>query len=127
VPDYNQIAKTAYRLVSNAGLSCVVESKKARSVDKIEGTVVDGSITREDAKIVFLPASNGTIQNFEQRLKEDFVKGRARYAIMAAKDVTPPEISDEVVVGSDRYSVVGSTPLDPAGTPLIYPLGLRKI
>lgn len=127
MPDYAKTAQKAEALIAKFGSDCTIISKRDRVVDKIEGTVVEGPETRSEAKIAFFPATSSTINSFEKRLREDFVTGRARYAICSAVGIVDPKIGDLVDAVGETYSVIGITPLAVTSTSILHNLGLRKV
>lgn len=75
---------------------------------------------------VVLPASNGTIEAFDNRLKDDpTVKQRFRFVILAGKGLSfIPEAGDVLETAEGFYRVLGSTPLNPNGAQaILYNVG----
>tara|TARA_R110000822_G_scaffold11698_10_gene42484 strand:- start:89 stop:481 length:393 start_codon:yes stop_codon:yes gene_type:complete len=126
--DYADAANTALELIAEFGGTGKLVQYDGQSVDPITSVVIPGTLVQTDITLVFLPATNGTILGFEERLKQDFVSGKAKFVIVSAKGVPLPRIGDKLIADESgiTYSVAGATPLDPAGTPVIYNIGLRQ-
>ena len=118
------------------------ESTAARLIDKFGETVnllrydatydpVTGQTSSEvsqitEATLVSLPASQGTVEAFDNRTKEAFIKGKLRFFIVAAKNLSfLPLPGDYISFESALWEIMGSTPLNPAGTALIFRVGAQ--
>lgn len=66
---------------------------------------------------VVLPASQGTISNFDNQILKDPERLRSfRYLILAAKGLTfEPKANDVLRCFEGLYRLLGATPLNPAG------------
>ena len=124
---YADLQNTAVELLAEFGTTGQLVQKASRAVDPLLSTVSNDGDTSYPIVLAILPATNGTILGFEERLRDDFVSGKAKFAIIAAKDVPLPEIGDKVVISGVTHTVAGATPVDPTGVEaVIYNVGLRK-
>lgn len=128
-PLYTKLAATATRLMGVYGRS-VTFSRYAPTVTGTTGNVTKGTATNTStASVVVLPASKGTIEAFDNRLESLTLAGKTiRYLKVAASSITfEPKSLDEVSMDSVTWQVLGCTPVNPAGTPLVYGVGLVKL
>ena len=118
------------------------ESTAARLIDKFGETVnllrydatydpVTGQTSSEvsqitEATLVSLPASQGTVESFDNKTKEAFIQGKLRFFIVAAKNLSfLPLPGDYINFESALWEIMGSTPLNPAGTTLMFRVGAQ--
>lgn len=75
---------------------------------------------------VVLPASNGTIEAFDNRILNDPAQRRSfRFVILAAKQLTlVPQAGDILQTAEGLYRLLGATPLNPNGQgAILYNVG----
>ena len=128
-PLYTKLAATATRLMGIYGRS-VTFNRYAPSVVGTTGVTTKGSATNTStASVVVLPASKGTVEAFDNRLEFLTLAGKTLlYIKIAASSITfEPKSLDEVSMDSLTWQVLGCTPVNPAGTPLVYGVGLVKL
>lgn len=83
-----------------------------------------------------LPASKGTIEAFDNRLEGgSLIDERLRYVLMSTvmkrtseegPAAIEPRSTDVLVFDGSDWTVLGCTPLNPAGKPVLYPMGVRR-
>lgn len=83
-----------------------------------------------------LPASKGTIEAFDNRLEGGtLIDENLRYVLMAPQIVRTSETGDDNVTphsgdvlefDGDKWTVLGNTPLNPAGTIVLHQMGVRR-
>jgi hypothetical protein len=126
---YTKLAATASRLMGIYGRS-VTFYRYAPSIVGSTGTTTKGAATNTStASAVVLPASKGTVEAFDNRLENGSLVGRElRYIKVAAASITfEPKSLDEMSMDGSTWEVLGCTPVNPAGTPLVYGVGVAKI
>ena len=124
--DYIAAQKTALRLIAKFGHATSLARVTGESYDPVTGAASGGSNTVTDATVVSLPASGETVQAFDNRFKEDLKRGKIRFFYIAAKDLGfEPQPGDVLLFEGSTWDLAGSTPLNPAGTPLYYTVGVR--
>jgi hypothetical protein len=125
--DYAAAAETARKLIESFG--------SLSTINRFSDTpnVVAGSVARVVTKTqrlpaVILPASGGTLEAFDVRFMSDVKDSTdVRFSLVAAKGSTfQPEPKDEVTILGQVWQVMGCTPLNINGTPLIYSVGLKR-
>ncbi len=86
-------------------------------------------------RVAMLPASKGTIEAFDIRLDENLIMDNVRYGIMEARMTkiegpsdpasVVPNPTDQFEVNGELLTIIGSTPLNPAGIPVYFPFAGR--
>lgn len=129
--NYPASAKTALALIKKFGGDITIARKVGGDYDPVEGEVVGDSLEQTSGvfKGVVLPASKGTLEAFDIRLEDGLTVDQVRFIILAAKDAPfRPEGTDTIEGLEGRnWIILGSTPLAPAGVPVIYKVGARLI
>lgn len=129
--DYDDAAETALELILEFGQPATLTRTETIGDpwDAIEGESSTYAVT-----IAVLPASKGTVEAFDIRLDENLIMANLRFAYMAVQMVKvegtgPDEITpypgDILRYGETAVTLLGSTPLNPAGTPVYYPVAGR--
>lgn len=127
---YEQSAATALSLITRFGQSLAI--RRVSNVPNIATgeatpTNTDGTITAVvlPAKTTGLNALAGDLDN--QALVEAVIKGKGRFLLVAASGAPfAPDADDRVTFESASWRVLGSTPLNPAGTPIVYKVGMIR-
>jgi hypothetical protein len=123
---YDNMAETALSLLSQFGQSVTIK-RETNTIDPITGVTstvtVTGSFTAINP-----PASGGTVEAFDNRLGGEaaLLYENLRFLIIAASGAPfEPRANDLVQMGGVWYTVLGMTPISPAGTPLVYKVGMK--
>lgn len=73
---------------------------------------------------IVLPASKGSVEAFDNRRDELLMaKKILRFVKVAALGCFEPLAMDELVFDSKKWEVLGCTPVNPSGEPLVYGIG----
>lgn len=125
--DYAGIRDEAQAILAEFGFDMTVK-RYADSSDAVAGTVSRVLQAQQQLTAVILPASQGTLEAFDVRFMSDVLESTdVRFTIMSAKGATfTPEPKDVVEYYDGIWQVMGCTPLNVAGIPIIYSVGLRK-
>lgn len=124
--NYQNAQKTALRLIGQFGQS-VKLVRVSGDYDPVSGAPSNETLTTTDATVVSLPASGGTVQAFDNKFKEDLKKGKIRFFYIAAAGLEfQPEGGDLLLFEGGVWDVSGGTPLNPAGTPVLFTVGCRS-
>lgn len=123
---YTQDRNDAYTDILEAGVLASI-SRVTSSYDETEGQETITAVQTDTVAVVNLPASESLAQQFENRIIEDYKKGKVRFFLVAAKGLTfEPESGDLLFFNSKVWELDGATPLDPDGTtPIIYNIAVR--
>lgn len=127
--NYASAAASAARMIRKAGTSAMLQRTVAGTYNPATDTTTGGRTDSYPCRVVILPASKGTIEAFDTRWEgEALIETNLRSVLMAAKGLPiAPGPGDFLVVGSETWKVIGSTPLAPDGTTAIfYRLGVRR-
>lgn len=121
---YEQNAELALNLVRQYGTTVTLIRYK-HVTDDVAGTVASEVDLTGPAAALNLPASAGTIQAFDNRaLNAALGTANIRYFLMAAKGAPFEPRPQDIILYADReWQILGSTPLNPAGVPLLYKIG----
>lgn len=126
--DYAAIREEAKAILEEFGNSMTVK-RYADSADPVAGTVNRVLSQQQSLTAVILPASQGTLEAFDVRFMSDVLEGTdVRFAIMSASGSSfTPGPKDVVEFWEDgQWQVMGCTPLNAAGIPVIFSVGLKR-
>ena len=123
--NYTAAETTAARLIDKFGETVNLLRYDA-TYDPVTGQTSSEVSQITEATLVSLPASNGTVEPFDNQMKEAFIQGKLRFFIVAAKNLSfLPLPGDYISFESALWEIIGSTPLNPAGTALIFRVGAQ--
>tara|TARA_R110001632_G_scaffold171075_1_gene290248 strand:- start:502 stop:903 length:402 start_codon:yes stop_codon:yes gene_type:complete len=123
--NYAAAETTAARLIDKFGETVNVLRYDA-TYDPVTGQTSSEVSQITEATLVSLPASQGTVEAFDNRTKEALIQGKLRFFIVAAKNLSfLPLPGDYISFESALWEIMGSTPLNPAGTALIFRVGAQ--
>lgn len=120
-------------LISSFGFSSATLRKLTRSYSPTTGAA---STTSSDTTVSFLdvPKRFGQGRGGVQFTKVFSVEQLANFqktGILSAKELAvasvTPELGDRLILGSETFKIEGLTPLAPAGTPVLFYLGLVEV
>lgn len=116
MPNYVQIQDTALRLIQDAGQVLQFSRKISNNHDPITGSSED-TFLQGDFTVAIFPISKDSDIALEEGLRSEQV----RSLLVAAKEA-PFELQglDICVFENKQWVVIGCTPLNPAGIPLVY-------
>ena len=122
--DYNNAQKTAKNLLTKFGQ--VVDLVRANSsYDPVTGAENNLSKQTTKATVVVLPAGMSS-SSFDNKFKEQLKKAKGRFFYVAAKGLAfTPEAGDYFEFEGGNWELAGSTPLNPAGTPVLFTVGAK--
>lgn len=125
---YSDMAATALEMITEYG-SPVTFTRTAVTVSLTAGTVTAGASTTATGYAIVLPASKGTIEAFDNRLEQlALAKRRLRYLKVAAQGLSfEPQALDKLSLLGSTWEVLGCTPINPTGTPLVYGVGVVEL
>ena len=126
--DYAAIREEAKAILEEFGNSMTVK-RYADSADPVAGTVNRVLSQQQSLTAVILPASQGTLEAFDVRFMSDVLEGAdVRFTIMSASGSSfTPGPKDVVEFWEDgQWQVMGCTPLNVAGIPVIFSVGLKR-
>ena len=114
---YNQLAKTAAKLLARRGAPITFSRTTGGSIDPVTGVVVPGTTA------TFTPV--GIIKNFPDALI-DGTRIQTSDKIVVSDASFEPAMTDTVSIESQDWSIVKITANAPAGLPLSYTTQVRR-
>lgn len=152
--DYEEAARDALEIITEFGSGMRVKRIKTVA-NKVTETVEQTVVVDHVFQGVILPASQGTLEAFDVRFAADLMNHTdTRFAILAAHgsplvdvevsmdsttqdnwsstmvvpptEVFTPRPTDILEFWEGTFVVLGCTPLNVNGTPVIYSVGLRR-
>lgn len=124
--DYAKAQNTALALIGKFGQVTSFARITVGTYDPVTGDPTDLSVQMDSVTVVSLPASGGTVQAFDNRFTEDLRKGKVRFFYVAAKGMTlEPQPGDLLYFEGALWELAGATPLNPAGTPVLFTFGCK--
>lgn len=125
--NYAKSATTALNLIKKFGQKVPI-SRFNKTADPVLMTETETLIASGNLDAVVLPASKGTIEAFDNRILEALTTGKLRFMIAAAKGAPlAPQPNDVIQLEGYYWALLGSTPLAPAGVPVIYKFGVIRM
>lgn len=126
---YDNMAGVALAKITQFGRDITITRRVVTASDPAAGTVSQSIESIGTLKVLILPASKGTVEAFDNRLEGGtLIDERLRFIIAAAKGASfEPKSLDEVQFDGGKWLVLGCTPLSPAGVPLLYKMGVKKL
>ncbi|MGL6008381.1 MAG: hypothetical protein ACRC1D_02915 [Culicoidibacterales bacterium] len=115
---------TALRLIKDAGQKLFFQRLTSNNLDPVLGTN-NNLIQADEFTVVVLPGSK---KDFEIYLEDGIRTDQVRFLLVAAKDA-PFELrgGDQCNFENKLWVVMGCTPLNPAGIPIIYKVGMKLV
>ena len=125
---YSDLASVANDLLTQYGQT-VALTRTTKSTDPITGVQTDVLTTASTCSGIVLPASKGTLEAFDNRLESGSLAGKdVRFLKLAAEDLAfEPRPNDVATFASSDWLVLGCTQVNPAGTALVYGIGVVKL
>lgn len=134
---YEAMRAKAASLIKDKGRAITIKryGKANTAADLLNGTVTRPLLQTIILRGATLPASAGTLEAFDVRFMEDVSAGTdVRFAIVAAQDDTGvpaaflPGPGDEAEIAGETgtWLLMGNTPLNVDGTPVIFSIGFRR-
>jgi hypothetical protein len=126
--NYAQLAQNVDAQLADKG-QLVTVKRYAPSRNSSTGAVTKGSASlTSTVAAVEVPVTQGLIQSFTVRLDEDALTAKTSRAFKLSPLLSfEPAPRDEVTLADGTvWPVTGCTFVNPAGTPLIYTIGIAK-
>lgn len=124
---YDEMADMALEMLAEFGRVIQLSRTVGGDYDPDTGTT-GGSTESENATVVILPASNGTVQAFDIRYENGtLIEQNLRALTIAAKDLAwVPIAGDKATFDGSDWTFIGCTPVNPAGTPVVYKAAVKR-
>lgn len=127
---YTQSAATALSLIKRFGQVLPIK-RVTNTPDPVTGDATAVNVTGNLTAVV-LPAKasslNAVAGELDNAIVEALTKGKVRFILAAAANATfAPDADDVLTFEGASWRVLGSTPLSPAGIPLVYKIGAMRV
>ena len=121
---YDRMAATALRLIAQFGQPVTLRDTVAGEYDPIAGGTTPGTVTEQTGSCILQDysaqeagAANMAGSNIQMNDKK---------ILIAAKGLTPPTLSTQVIADGHTWTAVNIKEINPAGTPLVYEIQGRR-
>lgn len=124
---YDRMQATALRLLTKFGREVQFSRTTGAAYDPATGTS-GGSVEQQSAIVVVQQASAGTIEAFDIKFEDGtLIEANIRGLMIAAKGLGwMPVAGDKATFDGSDWTFIGCTPVNPAGTPLVYKASVRR-
>lgn len=121
---YTRAAATTLRLITDKGQDITLSKPDGGTFDPALGKYTSTTPgTSGTAKGVVVPLTKLA----DNRYLSELVEGKLRRVLVAASGAPfEPEAGDIATFDSEDWEVFGCTPVDPAGTPVLYKMEVRR-
>lgn len=119
--NYTALAATALRLIKENGQALPFTRTPDTAFEAGTGVVTKGTPVVQTIQCLPIPATSIFVGAFDDKKREDYITGKTRFFIVAAKDlVFTPAVGDLLTFEGTLWETSGVTPLNPAGVPILY-------
>lgn len=115
---YGDLASTASRLLAQFGSAVTIKRETGDSIDPVTGAFTAG----ETSSLT----TNGLTTAITKEDREAFGEAQGNDRILILDDSQAPQEGDRVQVGAEDWQIVRIQETNPAGTPLVYRVLIRK-
>ena len=134
MPNYGKTALSAFKSIKKNGLAITLSRAEILDAyDPVAGEAVNPqAAVSYNTFAVVLPATVARFRGIDNKLTDDLILQKARYLLAPAlcADLTAmvePIPEDRIEFSGQTWKVLGCSPLNPAGTALIYQIGVLLI
>lgn len=121
---YGKLAESSLKLIESKGMALVVSKAETGVFDPTTGRYTSTTAGESNTvQGVVVPLTKVE----DNRFMQDLVEGKLRKVVVAAKGMTfEPQSGCRVNDGTYDYEVISSVPVNPAGTPIIHIMQVRR-
>lgn len=126
---YDRLAATTARLFAQYGREMTF-TRVPKTANGTTGAVTAGAATTTKGKVIRAPIDTApSAEAFDSKLEDGSLAGRevAYLKVAALGMVFAPAALDTVSFDGTTWQVLGCTPINPAGTPIVYGVGVVKL
>jgi hypothetical protein len=116
--DYAATAATALRLLAQFGTTATVTRTTGSANTDGDGLTGTGSTTFS-VTLLSVPASGGTVEAFDDRMRELYVRGKLRFFICQPAAGSAVQDGDTLPWDGETYRVSGATTVKPDGSTML--------
>lgn len=118
--DYSSAAATAVRLLQQYGAPTTL-TKKANTV----ASAAAGTVTKVETPYTVIAAVLPYSGARDEKFSDALIWGKLATVLVAANGARPA-VGDDIAVDGGPASVIGVTPIAPAGVPVLYTCSVQK-
>ncbi len=127
--DYEANAELALRLIRENGRQLPMTRQVGGTYDPVAGSVSGGTVDAWEIPGIILPATFRSMVGLDNGRLEDgsLTLANARKILAAAKgSLHEPSPDDVITFDGSSWRVLACVPLSPAGTAIIYKIGVMR-
>ncbi len=121
--DYSRAAAASLKMLTAFGKTATLRSTTPGEYDTATSTVSGPTISDESRKIVLLPYDR--LRSGELARDNSSIRSIEVRCLMEANG-SAPSLSDTIVEGANTWTIIEIKGLNPAGTPVLYDMVLRR-
>jgi len=114
---YTEMAAVANDLLSEFGASITLKRTTPGTLDPVTG--IESSASTANL------TTTGIVKTYATKLI-DGTRIQAGDRLLILDDTQVPDMTDQVLIGAEYWNIIDIMPVDPAGTPLVYFVQVRK-
>jgi hypothetical protein len=119
---YDDMTGTVLEMLSEFGQPVVIQQQGPKTVNANGVTVPSNPTAMTAMGCLF----DYTFRNYgNEVVKGELVQSADKQLYMTATPV-PPQVQDRVIVGGNSWAIVNIKQINPAGTPVMYELWLKR-
>ncbi|SEB99913.1 hypothetical protein SAMN05216205_1197 [Pseudomonas mohnii] len=125
---YDEMAQMTLDMMAEFGRPLTLRRTIAGKYDTSIGKNRPGVVEEQVITTIVRPASQGTVQAFDQKFQEGtLIESNIRALKIAAKGMLwPPAPGHVVILDGEEWKVIGVTPVSPAGIDLLYSASVMR-
>lgn len=120
---YDEMADVAHELLLEFGMSIVLRRVTPGAYDPATGTSAETTADQPATGALFDYDLRSSGQGFEP---ETLIQAGDKQCLLSPDGVTEPQPGDFIVDGTALWTIINAKAVNPAGTPVLYDLLLRK-
>lgn len=121
---YDRMSATALSLIARFGQPVTLRDTVPGEYDPITGSTTPGAVTEQVGSCILQDYS--LQESGAANLAGSDIRQNDKKILIAAKGLTAPTLSTQVIAGGHTWTTVNIKEINPAGTPLVYEVQGRR-
>lgn len=121
---YDRMSATALNLITRFGQPVMLRDTAPGEYDPITGGTTPGTITEQVGSCILQDYS--LQESGAANLAGSDIRQNDKKILIAAKGLTPPTLSTQILADGHTWTAVNIKEINPAGTPLVYEIQGRR-
>ncbi|WP_417585321.1 hypothetical protein [Pelagibacterium sp.] len=121
---YDEMAGLALEMLTEFGQPVTLRDTVPGEYDPITGGTTPGTVTEQVGSCIL--QEYGLQESGAANLAGSDIRQNDKKILIAAKGLTPPTLSTQVIAGGHTWTAVNIKEINPAGTPLVYEIQGRR-